>query len=111
MPIGSFQSLDQEASHDVPNADALIQGAGGNELRIGGNGNGGYTILNRKSEGVSALLNIPQTYGPVATTRRNSTTVAGKVERVDILLVAREVVTNGSGSDIPHLKMENKVSV
>lgn len=103
VSVGSLQPLDQIACHDVPDANALVQRTGCNELGVGGNGNGRNTILNGKGEGVGALLNIPKTDGSVATARGDGAAIARKVERVNVLFVAREVVADGPGSDIPHL--------
>lgn len=103
VPIGALETLDQEARHDVPDTNALIQRAGGNKLRVGRNGNGGDAILNRQRQGVGALLNVPQTDSPVTTARSDGAAVARKVERVNVLLVAREVVADSSSGNIPHL--------
>lgn len=103
VSIRSFQPLDQVACHDVPDANALVQRAGRNKLGVGGNGNSRNTVLDGEGEGVGALLNIPETDRSVATARGNGAAVARKVERVDVLFVAREVVADGSGSNIPHL--------
>lgn len=103
VSIRSLQPLDQVARHNVPDANALIQRTGRNELSVGGNGNSRNSVLNGESESVGALLNIPKTDCSIATARGNGAAVARKVERVDVLFVAREVVADGPGSNIPHL--------
>lgn len=103
MSLGALKTLHEEASVQVPDAHALVQGASSNVLRIGGNGHGRDTILNRQRQRVGTILNVPKSDGSVARAGSDRASVASKVERVNVLLVTVEVVANGSRVDIPHL--------
>jgi hypothetical protein len=72
-------------------------------VTIGRHGHRGDTVLDAQSVDQLAVEDIPQTNGLVTTARSNVTTVAGKVQRVDILLVAAEDMLDGACSNIPNL--------
>lgn len=103
MSVRSLETLHQEAGVNVPDADALVERTGGDILSVGRNSNSRDAILNSEGQSVGARLNIPKSYGSVAGAGRNGAAVAGKVERVDILLVAREVVANSARRNVPDL--------
>ena len=52
------------------------------------------------------LLNIPQANGPVATARGDGATISRKIERVDILFVSREGVSDRLVVNVPYLCIE-----
>lgn len=103
VAVGALKTLHQEAGVNVPHADALVQGTCRNVLGVGRDGHSRDTVLDRESEGVGTLLDIPQADSPVATAGGDRSSVTRKVQRVNILLVAREVVANRSALDIPDL--------
>jgi hypothetical protein len=72
-------------------------------VTIGRHGHRGDAVLDAQSVDELAIENIPQTDSLVTTARSNVTTVAGKVKRVDILLVAAEDMLDGACSNIPNL--------
>lgn len=103
VSVRSLETLHEEARVNVPHADALIERTSGDILGVGRNGNSRDTILNSEGQSVGARLDIPKSYGSVAGARCDGAAVAGKVERVNILLVAREVVANSARLNVPDL--------
>lgn len=55
---------------------------------------------------MSSLLDIPKTNSAVATAGSDGTAIAGKVKRIDILLVTGERVADLLLVDIPDLEKE-----
>ena len=101
VPIRPLKALQKIPSVDVPDTYTLVQRAGRYVLGIGGNGNGGDSILDTESHQRPARFDIPQAYCPVTTARRDNTTIPREIERVYILLVAREGVPDCSLLNIP----------
>ena len=50
---------------DIPNADALVQRSCSYILGVGGDGNGGDTILDAEGKYILTSLDIPETNGAV----------------------------------------------
>lgn len=88
---------------DVPDTDALVEGTGSDVLSIRRDSNSGNSILNCESKSVRTGFDIPESDSSVAGAGGNGATIAGEVKRVDILLVAGEVVPNGSRLYVPDL--------
>ena len=63
----------------------------------------GNAILNAKSIDELTVEDVPKTNSLIATSRRNVTTIASKIERVNILFMAGEDVLDRTGRDIPNL--------
>lgn len=103
VAIGVLQTLHQVASGGIPHSHTLVQRTGSHVVTIGRHGHRGDTVLDAQSVDQLAVEDIPQTNGLVTTARSNVTTVAGKVQRVDILLVAAEDMLDGACSNIPNL--------
>jgi hypothetical protein len=103
VAVWVLKSLDEISGCSVPNTHTLIQRAGSNKAAVGRYGNGGHTIFNAEDQLLLAIHNVPQADSLVATARSNITSIASKIERVDILLVAREDVFNCTGSNVPNL--------
>ena len=102
VSVWALEALDKIAGCGIPDADALVERSGGNELSVWRDGNSGDTILDAQSEDVLASLNIPETDSAVTATRSDSAAITGKVERVDILLMASKCISDGARSDVPH---------
>lgn len=105
MAVLALEPLEEVALVEVPDPDALIERSGGDVLRVGRDGHRRDAILDRQRQDVAALLNVPQPDRAVATTGRNGAAVAGKVERVNVLLVAREGVADLLLVDVPDLRI------
>lgn len=103
VTIRTLEALCEVASVDVPHTDALIKRAGGNIVGVGGDGHGGDTILDGEGEGVGTLLDIPESDGAITTAGRNGAAITREVERVNVLLVAGEVVANRPSLNVPNL--------
>lgn len=67
VTVGALETLDQEATSNVPDPDALVQRAGCYKSCVRGNGNRGDTIFDTEGHHPGAILNVPQANGPVAT--------------------------------------------
>ena len=78
-------------------------------MSIGGHGHGGNTVLDAQSVDKLAIQDIPKTDGLVTTARSNVTTIAGEVERVNVLFVTAEDVLDGARSNVPNLNKEPSV--
>lgn len=104
VSVWSFKALDEVSSGSIPYAHTLVERSGGDVFGIGRDGDGGDTILDAEREDVLTGLDIPETNSSVATARSDSATIASEVQGVDVLLVSRKGVSDGSRSDIPDLK-------
>jgi hypothetical protein len=102
VSIWALETLNKVASSSIPDTNALVERSSSDVFGIWGNGNGSDAILNAKSEDVLTGFDIPEADSAISTTGSNGASIAGKVERVDILLMAGERVSDCSRSDIPH---------
>jgi hypothetical protein len=80
VAIRTLETLDEISVGGVPHADALVEGAGGNILGVGGNGDSGHAILNAEGQDILARLNIPETHRAVATAGGNGAPITGEVK-------------------------------
>lgn len=104
VAIGILQALHQVSSCSIPDAHALVQRTGSHVTTIRRHGHSSDTILNAKGVDKLAIENIPKAHGLVSTARGDESTVASKVQRVDVLLVSTEDMLDGALVDIPNLK-------
>jgi hypothetical protein len=103
MSIRALQALDKVARRNVPNADALVQRSRCHKLGVGRDCYSSYTVLDGKSQRVSSCFNVPESDSSVTTAGGDGSAVSCEVERVDVLLVTREVVANDTVLDVPDL--------
>lgn len=101
VSIWPLETLNQVASSNIPNANRLVERSGSDEAGIWRNGNSGDAILDAERHNVSTSLDIPQTDGTVTRSRSDGTSISGKVEGVNILLVTREGIPDLPLSNIP----------
>jgi hypothetical protein len=99
----AFGALDENTGLSVPDADALVQTACGDKAVVGWDGNGGDAIFNLESKDALVLLDIPESDRAVAGAGGDVTTVGGEIERVNILLVAGELVEDALAGNVPDL--------
>ena len=99
----AFGALDKNTGLGIPDADALVQAACSDEAVVGGDGDSGNAILDLESEDALVLLDVPKSNCAVAGTRGDVTSVRREVERVDVLFVARELVKDALGGNVPDL--------
>jgi hypothetical protein len=104
VAIGVLQALDQVSSCSVPNTDTLVQRTGSHVTAIRRHGHSSDAILNAKSVDKLAIENIPETNSLISTARGDESTVASKVQRVDVLLVSTEDMLDGTLVDVPNLE-------
>lgn len=97
----SLKTNDKATRVDVPDSDALVQGTGRDIATIRRDRNSSNAILDGQVEHLLIRFKIPEANTPVAASRCNDTTVLGKVQRVDILLVASELVLDSAGRNVP----------
>lgn len=90
------------AGGDIPDADTLVEGTSCDESTVGGNGNSGDSILDSECQHTVRCLNIPESDCAVATARCNSPAITREVQTVDVLLVARERVSDSASLDVPN---------
>ena len=99
----AFEAHDKLAALDVPDADALVEGTGRDKQVVGRDGDGGDSVLDGEVCNLRVGLEVPQTDTAVATARGDDAAVARKVETVNVLLVASELVLDGAAVDVPDL--------
>lgn len=92
VALFAFSALNKNTSLGIPDADALVQATRSDEAVVGRDGNSGNAILDLKSENALVLLDVPKSDCAVAGTRGDVTSVGSEVERVDVLLMTRELV-------------------
>jgi len=103
VAIGSLEALKRIALVEIPDSDALVKQAGGDVLRVGRESNTSDVILGGQSQRALASVNIPQADGSVTAARRKRATVAGEVQRVDILFMTLKDMIYLSRCNIPDL--------
>lgn len=103
VAVLAFETDDELAALDVPDTDALVEGTGGDEEVVGRDGDGGDAVLDGEVCNLRVGLEVPQTDTAVATAGSNDAAVAGKVETVNVLLVAGELVLDGAAGNVPDL--------
>jgi hypothetical protein len=99
----AFGALDENTGLSVPDAHALVQAARGDEAVVGRDCNGGDAVFDLESKDALVLLDIPEPDGTVAGAGGDVTAVRGEVQRIDVLLVTRELVEDALASDVPDL--------
>jgi len=103
VAVGAFETLDEVASCGIPDANALVEGPGRDVLGVWGDGDRGDAVFDGECEDVLPGFDVPEADGAVAGSGGNGATVAGEVERVDVLLVACKGVADASGGNVPDL--------
>jgi hypothetical protein len=103
VAIRTLETLDEIPISGIPHADALVKGAGGDVLGVGGDGDSGHAILNAEGQDVLTGLNIPEAHSAVATAGGDGAPITSEVERVDVLLMASEAIPDRPVGDIPDL--------
>lgn len=103
VTIRSLKALDKVTSGDLPHTHALVERPSRHVLGIGRDCHRGDAVFDGQGEDVGRLLDIPEPDCTITTARRDSSAITGKVQRVDILLVTRKCVPDGSRRDIPDL--------
>lgn len=103
MTLLALCAHDNGAGGHIPDADALIKGAGGDEVAVRRDGNGGDAVFDLQGEGALRLLHVPDADGAVAGAGGDDAAVARPVQGVDVLVVAAEGVADHAGVDVPDL--------
>lgn len=103
MTLFSFSPLHEITGADVPDAHAFIQTARCDVSRVGRNGHGRDSVLDLESENACVVLDIPETNRAITRARSNISTVRCKVERINVLLMTGEGVTDCPCLNIPDL--------
>lgn len=97
-------ALNKNTSRCVPNAYALVETTGSNVTSIGRHGNGGNSIFDREGEHTLVVMKIPKSDCSVARSGSNVSAVRGEVKRINVLVVAGELVADLLGGNIPNLR-------
>lgn len=98
----TLRPLDQSSLLRVPDTHALVQRACGDEPAVRRDGDSGDAIFDLEGEHALILLDVPQPNGAVSRTGRDEAAIAREVERVDVLVVSGEGMTNLLCGDVPH---------
>ena len=101
----AFGTFDENTGLGIPDADALVQAARSDEAVVGRDGNGGDAVFDLESQNALVLLDIPKSDSAVSGTGGDVTTIRGEVQRIDVLLVARELVENALAGNVPDLRL------
>jgi hypothetical protein len=99
----AFEADDELAGLDIPDADALVEGASGDVKIVGRDGDGGDSVLNGEVADLHVRFKIPETDASIAAAGCDDLAVAGEVQRVDVLLVAGELMLDRTAGDVPDL--------
>lgn len=95
VTIWAFKTLDQEPSVDVPDAYAFVKRPSRNILSVRRDCDGCDTIFDSQRQSIGALLYIPKTNSPVAAPGCDGSPVTCEIQRINVLLVTGEMVSNG----------------
>ena len=94
MPIGTIKSRNDVTRAYVPHSDALIKRSSCDILSFGRNRYCCDAILDLEVQNLSILLNIPDANSVITTARSDMSTIAGKIEGVDVLVMSGKGVPN-----------------
>jgi hypothetical protein len=103
MALLAFGALDQHAGLRVPDADAFVEGAGGDVATVWGDCDRRDAVFDLEREHALVLLDVPEADGAVTGAGGDVAAVGGEVEGVDVLVVTGEAVADGFGGDVPDL--------
>lgn len=102
MALLALQAHNEVAGVDVPHTNALVERSGRDIAAVRGDGDGSNAVLNRQVEYLLIGLKIPKADAPIAASGCNDAAVLRKVERVDVLLMAGELMLDRAACDIPN---------
>lgn len=105
VAVRGLEALDQVAGRGIPDTNTLVQRSCSHIVAIRRHGNSGHTILNAEGVHQLAIKDIPETNRLITTARCDVSSVASKVERVNVLLVPAENMFDRPGRDVPNLLM------
>ena len=103
MAFRTLETLNEISSGGIPNANAPVERSSSDVAAIRGDGDGGDAVLNAQGQLLLSVHHIPQANALVATSRSDITAVASKIERVDVLVVSGEDVSDLASANIPNL--------
>lgn len=86
---------------NIPDPHTLVEGTSCDESTVGRDGNSSDAILNGECQHTVGCLDIPESDRAVATARGNGPAITREVQAVDVLLVARECVSDSARLDVP----------
>lgn len=92
----ALEPLEQHARLRLPHAHALVQRAGRDEAVVGRDCHGRHAVLDLEEEHLLVGLDVPEPDGAVAAAGGDEAAVSRKVEGVDILSVAGELILDRS---------------
>lgn len=102
MALFALKTYDKVTGMDIPDANALVQGTGRDIATVWRNSDSCNAILDGQVKHLLVRLEIPEADAPIAASRSDDSAVLGEIQRVDILLVAGELVLDGTARDIPN---------
>jgi hypothetical protein len=99
----ALQAHYEVSGEDLPHANALVKGTSCDEAVVWGDGDRGDTVLDGQIENLLVGLQIPQSDAAITTARCDKATIASEVKRINVLLMASELVLDGAAGDVPDL--------
>jgi hypothetical protein len=101
VTIWTLETFNEISSSGIPYTNTLVERSSSDIFGIRRDGDSCDTIFNAESQNILPSFNIPKSNCAVTTARSNCATVAGEIQRVDILLVASECISDGPGGNVP----------
>lgn len=103
VTFGTVKPFNQYTSSSIPDSDTFIKGSSGNVFTLRRDSHCSDAIFNTKIKNFPARFNIPNTNSTVTTSRCYMLAVASKVERIYILFMSGERVSDRACCNIPNL--------
>ena len=103
MAVFAFRPFDHGRGLRVPDPHALVERAGSDIAVVRRDRHGGDAVFDLQREDALVLLDVPEADGAVAGAGGDVTSVGSKVQAVDVLFVAGELVTDDLVCDVPDL--------
>lgn len=106
MTFGAVEPGIKITVASVPYSDTFVERSCCNVLTFRGNGHSSDAVLDTEVQNLSPGVDVPNAHRTIAATGSNVLPVSGKVEGIDILLMAGESVPYSTCRDVPNLSPE-----
>ena len=101
MALLALETNDKLTALDIPDAYALVERTSRDEEIVRRDGNSGDAVLNGEVGNLGVGLEVPEADAAITGAGCNDPAVTGKVQTVDILLVASELVFDCARGNVP----------
>jgi hypothetical protein len=103
VAFATFKTLNQISTGGIPDTDASIERAGRDIASVRRDSDSSDAIFDAQNENLLTNLDVPEADGLIAASRSNMTAISGEVERVDILFVTCEDISDLLRLNVPNL--------